>query len=186
MIACQDFTLLHVCPVQEMPSASCWTSAKSRWSSIWTDISCRQRNRSSPQPRKYRHSHPFLVSVVPLSLHLFSNEPLSFFYLCVWSGPVSLRQPALCHTSSVSLTLGPSLSVTHPRSSSAPSMTSLHCCPVKRSSYPGEKWSWIWDGRMAPVVLSMCCLPNESLVCTQHPTRMFGMTQTWLILLQCT
>lgn len=57
MIACQDFTLLHVCPVQEMPSASCWTSARSRWSSIWTDISCRQRNRSSPQPRKYRHTH---------------------------------------------------------------------------------------------------------------------------------
>lgn len=79
MIACQDFTLLHVCPVQEMPSASCWTSARSRWSSIWTDISCRQRNRSSPQPRKYRHthtqmhthSHSLLVSVVLLSLYLF-------------------------------------------------------------------------------------------------------------------
>lgn len=128
----------------------------------------------------HTHSHPLLVSAVLLFLHLFSNEPLSFFYLCVWSGPVSLRQPALCHTSSVSLTLGPSLSVTHPPSSSAPSTTSLHCCPVKRSSYPGEKWSWIWDGRMASVVLSKCCLPNESFVYTQHPTRTFGTNMTHL------
>lgn len=52
IIACQNFTQLRVCPVQEMPSAFCWTSARSRWFSIWMDISCRQRNRSSLQPRK--------------------------------------------------------------------------------------------------------------------------------------
>ena len=68
--------------------------------------------------------------------------------LCL-SGLVSLQQPALCPTSSVSLTLGPSLFVTHHLSSSAPSMTSLHCCPVKRSSYPGETWSCsaLWQRR---------------------------------------
>lgn len=54
-------------------------------------------------------------------------------------GRVSLLQPALCHTNSVSLTSGPSLFVTHLLSSSAHSMTLLHCCPVKRSYYPGEK-----------------------------------------------
>lgn len=56
------------------------------------------------------------------------------------SGLVSLQPPALCRTSSVSLTLGPNLSVTHLLSSSAPSMTLLHYNPVKRSSCPGEQW----------------------------------------------
>lgn len=67
------------------------------------------------------------------------SEMNPFFFPSPLSGPVSLRQPASCHTSSVSLTLGPSLSVTHLLSSSAPSTTSPHCCPAKRSSYPGKK-----------------------------------------------
>lgn len=57
VLACQNLNLLHLCLVQEMPSASCWTSARSRWSSILMDISCHQRNRSSHQPRKHTHTH---------------------------------------------------------------------------------------------------------------------------------
>lgn len=55
------------------------------------------------------------------------------------SGLGSLQPPALCHTNNVSSTLGPSLSVTHLPSSSAPSMTLLLYNPVKRSSCPGEQ-----------------------------------------------
>lgn len=137
-----------------MPLASCWTSARNRWSSIWTDISYPQRNRSSHQPRMSTLSHllnfcPLFLSVLPsflcfsllflLSFLLLSIKPPFFSSPLSVLGPVSSLQPALCHTNSVSLTLGPSLSVTHLLSSSAPSMTLLHCCPVKRSSYPGKK-----------------------------------------------
>lgn len=135
IIACQNFTQPHVCPVQEMPSAFCWTSARSRWFSIWMGISCRQRNRSSLQPRKDpQHTVPPNFSFSSSC----SKEPLAYLPLCVWSGLVSLQQPALCHTSSVSSTSGPSLSVTPHLSSSAPSMTLLHCFPVKKSFYPGK------------------------------------------------
>lgn len=101
------------------------------------------------------------------------RNPPPLFYS--WSDLGSLQQPASCHTSSVSLTLGPSLSVTHPLSSSAPSTTLLHCCPVKRSSYPGEKWSWWW------CVVLTSCWPNESFVSTQGPLCTFHTTQSWLM-----
>lgn len=58
--------------------------------------------------------------------------------LCVRPGPVSSRRPALCRTSSASLTSGPSLSVTRRPSNLAPSTTSLRSSPVKKSFYPGK------------------------------------------------
>lgn len=60
------------------------------------------------------------------------------------SGLGSSQPPALCHTSNVSSTLGPSLSVTPLLSSSAPSMTLLLYNPVKRSSCPGEQRPHRW------------------------------------------
>lgn len=83
---------------------------------------------------------PQLCSVLLCAFHTTSDCPSNgprLGFLCP-SGRVSSQPPALCHTSSVSLTLGPSLSVTHLLSSSAPSTTLLHCNPVKRSSCPGE------------------------------------------------
>lgn len=84
---------------------------------------------------------PFFICI-PLFFFLYCSflklTPKFPSPLCL-SDLVSSPLPASCHTSSVSLTLGPSLSVTHLLSSSAPSTTSLHCCPVKRSSYPGKK-----------------------------------------------
>lgn len=164
-----------------MPSASCWISAKSRWSFTWTDISSRQRNRCSHLPREstqslssplvmfhFLPSSPFLIFL----FILFCVSTFSLIYPRVFfpfvPGPASLRQPASCRTSSVSLTSGPSLSVTHLLSSSAPSMTLLHCCPVKRSSCPGKTWNrsvtyfiYLFRG------VGWCCerLGKQSVIC---------------------
>lgn len=130
-----------MCPVQETPSVSCWTSARSRWFSTWTGTSCRQRNRSSPQPRKKNPADTHTPILVPVEFFR-CGSPASLFLTASHSaaapGPVSLRRPASCHTSSASSTLGPSLSVTRHLSNLAPSMTSLHSSPVKKSFCPGK------------------------------------------------
>lgn len=148
VITGQNRPLLSLCPVQGTLSASSWISARSRWSSIWMDISCHQKNRSSPRPRKC--SQALLLPVVRSSVlsrvsHTSLFPPTDRFCpLFAPSGLVSLQPPALCHTSNVSSTLGPNLSVTHLLSSSAPSMTSLLYNPVKRSSCPGEQRPHRW------------------------------------------
>lgn len=128
--------LLCLCPVQGTLLASCWISARSRWSSIWTDISCHPKNRFSPRPRKCSGALPAPVVQVlgRCSVASCSSRRCAFFT----SAPGSLQPPALCRTSSVSLTLGPNLSATHLLSSSAPSTTLRRCSPVRRSSSPGE------------------------------------------------
>lgn len=129
-----------------------WTSAAARETGLLLGhVSPHTKSPlSSVNSYTLSHSLSFCPSLFPSFLHSFlyssrfflvSNDPLVFPSPLCLSGLVSLQQPALCPTSSVSLTLGPSLFVTHRLSSSAPSTTSLHCCPVKRSSYPGETWS---------------------------------------------
>lgn len=126
-----------------------WTSAAARETGLLLGhVSPHTKSPlSSVNSYTLSHSLSFCPSLFPSFLHSFlyssrfflvSNDPLVFPSPLCLSGLVSLQQPALCPTSSVSLTLGPSLFVTHRLSSSAPSTTSLHCCPVKRSSYPGE------------------------------------------------
>lgn len=130
-----------MCPVQETPSVSCWTSARSRWSSTWTATSCRRRNRSSPRPRKKdsadTHANFSPSRVFP------AVEPLPHcLSFCCRPGLGSSRRPASCHTSSASSTSGPSLSVTRHLSSLAPLTTSLHSSPVKKSFCPGKPKAW--------------------------------------------
>lgn len=144
----QNWPLLSLCPVQGTLSVSSWISARSRWSSIWMDISCHQKNRSSPRPRKCSQAFFFRWCVPPSFPESFRPHYFPptdrFCPLFAPLGLVSLQPPALCHTSNVSSTLGPSLSVTHLLSSSAPSMILLLYNPVKRSSCPGEQPPHRW------------------------------------------